>query len=188
MSSQSTAPQQERLRYSVVGSRRSSVYFWAIALSGGGLGFSLAGLSSYLHFNLIPFSDPASLLFVPQGITMLIYGTLGTLAGLYQWLTLYWNVGGGYNEFDRRTAKVTIYREGFPGKSREVKLVYDFADIQSVKVVLKEGLNPKRAIYLRVKGRGDVPLTAVGQPLPLAAVENQGAEIARFLNVILEGI
>lgn len=82
------------LRYTVIGSRRPSVYFWAVALMGGGLGFTLAGLSSYLHRNLLPFSDPASLVFIPQGIAMLFYGVLGSLAGLYQWLSLYWNLGG----------------------------------------------------------------------------------------------
>lgn len=178
----------DHLYYSVLGSRRPSVYFWAVALTGGGLGFGLAGASSYFNTNLLPFSDPASLVFIPQGIAMLFYGLLGSLAGLYQWLSLYWNLGGGYNHFDRTTRKITIVRYGFPGKDREVKLEYDFADIQSVRVQLKEGLNPKRVIYLRIRGRGDVPLTAIGQPMPLSQVENQAAEIARFLNVILEGI
>jgi Ycf4. len=105
------------LRYTVIGSRRPSVYFWAVALTGGGLGFTLAGLSSYLHRNLLPFSDPASLVFIPQGIAMLFYGVLGSLAGLYQWLSLYWNLGGGYNEFDRRTQKITLVRQAFRAKT-----------------------------------------------------------------------
>jgi hypothetical protein len=53
---------------------------------------------------------------------------------------------------------------------------------------LKEGLSPKRSLYLRVKGRGDLPLTRVGQPLPLSELENQGAELARFLGIPLEGL
>ena len=31
-------------------------------------------------------------------------------------------------------------------------------------------------------------MTRVGQPMSLAAVENQGAELARFLQVPLEGL
>jgi hypothetical protein len=54
--------------------------------------------------------------------------------------------------------------------------------------VIKEGLNPQRALYLRVKGRRDIPLTRVGQPLSLADLETQGAELARFLGVSLEGL
>ncbi|GAB4217695.1 MAG: photosystem I assembly protein Ycf4 [Synechococcales cyanobacterium] len=178
----------ERLVYPVTGSRRFSVYFWALALTGGGAGFALSGLSSYLHQNLLPFSDPASLMFIPQGITMLLYGTAAILAALYQWLTIVWDVGGGYNEFDQRTATATIVRYGYPGKNRLVKLTYAFSEIVGLRVEIKEGLNPKRAVYLRVKGRGEIPLTRVGQPLALAELENQAAELARFLNVTLEGI
>ncbi|WP_421656924.1 photosystem I assembly protein Ycf4 [Leptothermofonsia sp. ETS-13] len=61
-------------------------------------------------------------------------------------------------------------------------------DVQAVRVQLKEGLNPKRALYLRVKGMRDIPLTRVGQPMALSALENQGAELARFLGVPLEGL
>ena len=57
-----------------------------------------------------------------------------------------------------------------------------------VRAEIKEGLNPKRALYLRVKGKGDIPMTRVGQPISLAELENQGAELARFLQVPLEGL
>jgi hypothetical protein len=178
----------ERLVYPVTGSRRFSVYFWGVVLTGGGIGFVLSGLSSYLHTNLLPFSDPASLVFIPQGITMLAYGVAAIVAAIYQWLTVIWDVGGGYNEFDLRSNRATIVRYGYPGKNRLVKLTYGLDEIVGVRVEIKEGLNPKRALYLRIKGRGDIPLTRVGQPLSLAAIENQAAELARFLNVSLEGI
>jgi DNA mismatch repair protein MutH len=55
-------------------------------------------------------------------------------------------------------------------------------------VELKEGLNPKRALYLRVKGMRDIPLTRVGRPIALSELENQGASLARFLEVPLEGL
>lgn len=136
----------------------------------------------------LPFSDPASLVFIPQGITMLAYGVAAIVAAIYQWLTVIWDVGGGYNEFDLRSNRATIVRYGYPGKNRLVKLTYGLDEIVGVRVEIKEGLNPKRALYLRIKGRGDIPLTRVGQPLSLAAIENQAAELARFLNVSLEGI
>ncbi|MGB5917321.1 MAG: photosystem I assembly protein Ycf4 [Phormidesmis sp.] len=49
-------------------------------------------------------------------------------------------------------------------------------------------MSPKRALYLKVKGKGEIPLTRVGQPISLADLENQGAELARFLQVPLEGV
>jgi len=41
---------------------------------------------------------------------------------------------------------------------------------------------------LRIKGRKDLPISRIGSPKPLLELENEGAEIARFLEVNLEGI
>jgi hypothetical protein len=176
------------LRRSILGARRLSNYFWAVISTIGGVGFLLSGLSSYFKVNLLPFSDPVQLVFIPQGIAMTFYGIAGTLLALYLWLIILWDVGGGYNEFNKEQGTATLFRQGFPGKNRRIELVYPLDDIQSVKADIKEGLNPRRALYLRVKGKGDLPLTRVGQPLPLSELENQGAELARFLGVPLEGL
>lgn len=176
------------LRQEVLGSRRLSNYFWAIASSMGGIGFLLAGLSSYFHVNLLKVSNPSDLQFIPQGAALTFYGVAGTLLATYLWLTLLWNVGGGYNEFNQDTGKITIFRWGFPGKNRRIELTWAIADVQAVKAEIKEGLNPKRALYLKVKQRRDIPLTRAGQPISLASLENQGAELARFLGVPLEGL
>lgn len=176
------------LRLNVLGSRRLSNYFWAVVVLVGGLGFLLASVSSYTKINLIPFSNPTQLLFFPQGLVMGFYGTAALILGSFLLALLVWDVGGGYNEFNRETEKVTIFRQGYPGKNRQVELTYPIADVQSVRVTLKEGINPKRALYLNLRNRGDIPLTRVGQPISLAELENQGAELARFMNVPLEGL
>lgn len=186
----STAPTNadSLLRQEVLGSRRFSNYFFACIVSIGGIGFFLASLSSYFHKNLIPFGNASDLIFIPQGVAMGFYGTAAILLALYLWLVIQWDVGGGYNEFNKKTDEATIFRSGFPGKNREIKVTYPLDDIQAVKVVLKDGLNTKRSLYLRVKGKADIPLTRVGQPLPISALENQGAELARFLEIPLEGL
>jgi hypothetical protein len=176
------------LRQEIVGSRRLSNYWWAGVVSIGATGFLLSGISSYTKINLLPFSDPTQLIFVPQGLAMGFYGVAGLLLATYLWLVIIADVGGGYNEFNRETGKFSIFRWGFPGKDRRIEITCPIADVQAVRVDLREGLNPKRALYLRVKGRRDIPLTRVGQPLPLADLENQGAELARFLGVPLEGL
>jgi hypothetical protein len=176
------------LRQEVLGSRRFSNYLWATVSALGGIGFFLSALSSYLKVNLLPFSDPTQLVFIPQGIAMGFYGLVGSLLGFYLWLVVLWNVGGGYNEFNKEQGTVTIFRSGFPGKNRRIELEYPLEDVQSIQVQIKEGINPRRALYLRVKGRGEIPLTRVGQPMPLAELENQGATLARFLGVPLEGL
>lgn len=176
------------LRQQVLGSRRLSNYWWASVVTIGATGFFLASLSSYLHVNLLLVSDPTQLIFFPQGLVMGLYGTAGLLVATYLWLTVAWDLGGGYNEFNRETGNVKIFRWGFPGKDREIAIECKTQDVQAVRVELKEGVNPKRSLYLRVKGRRDIPLTRVGQPLSLQELEIQGAELARFLGVPLEGL
>lgn len=176
------------LRQPVLGSRRFSNYWWASVIFVGSLGFFLSSISSYTKVNLLPFSNPTELLFLPQGIAMGFYGTAGLLLSIYLWLLIAWNVGGGYNEFNAETGMLKIFRWGYPGKNRRVELDYRLDEVQSIRVDIKEGLNPRRALYLRIKGKGDIPLTRVGQPLSLTALESQGAELARFLNAPLEGL
>ena len=55
-----------------------------------------------------------------------------------------------------------------------------------MKLEVREGFNPRRRVSLRIKGRKDLPISRVGSPKPLLDLENEGAEIARFLEVNLE--
>lgn len=188
MTAQTTSSGKTVLRQPIIGSRRFSNYWWAVVVTLGAGGFLLAGISSYLKVNLLPFSDPTQLVFIPQGIAMGFYGLTGSLFAVYLWATILLDLGGGYNEFNQETGEVKIFRWGFPGKNRRIEVTCKTSDVQAVRVDLREGLNPKRELYLRVKGMRDIPLTRVGQPIPLSQLENQGAELARFLSVPLEGL
>lgn len=188
MTAPTLATSDRVLRQTVLGSRRPSNYFWASVVSLGGLGFLLSGISSYTQVNLLPFADPTQLIFVPQGLVMGLYGGAAILLSTYLWLVIAWDVGGGYNEFNLETGKIEVFRWGFPGKNRKIDLGCNVDDVKSVRVEVQDGINPKRALYLRVKGMRDIPLTRVGQPISLADIENQGAELARFLRVPLEGL
>ncbi|QSJ14308.1 photosystem I assembly protein Ycf4 [Nostoc sp. UHCC 0702] len=176
------------LHQKVLGSRRFSNYWWASIVTLGATGFLLAAISSYLKVNLLLVSDPTQLVFVPQGLVMGLYGIAGLLLALYLWLVILWDVGGGYNDFNQETGSVKIFRWGFPGKNRRIEIDSRVQEVQSVRVDIKEGINPRRALYLRIKGRRDIPLTRVGQPVSLTELETQGAELARFLEVPLEGL
>ena len=188
MTAQAMTKDSRLLRQEVLGSRRFSNYWWATVAFLGGIGFLLAGISSYLKVNLLIVSDPTGLQFIPQGVALLFYGVAGSILAVYLWLTILWNVGGGYNEFNKETGSIKIFRWGFPGKNRRVELNCQIEEVQSVRAEIQEGINPKRALYLRVKQRRDIPLTRVGQPLSLSKLENQGAELARFLEMPLEGL
>ena len=176
------------LRQNILGSRRFSNYLWAVVSLLGGLGFLLAGLSSYFKINLLLVSDPRNLQFIPQGVALTFYGVAGILLSLYLWLTIWWDVGGGYNEFNKNTGIAKIFRYGFPGKNRNLEIDIALEDIQSVRAEIREGLNPKRVLYLRANKIRDIPLTRVGEPMAISELENQGAELARFLEIPLEGL
>ncbi|KAJ1683949.1 hypothetical protein LUZ63_020839 [Rhynchospora breviuscula] len=38
----------------------------------------------------------------------------------YLWCTIFWNVGSGYDQFDRKKGIVCIFRWGFPGLNRRI--------------------------------------------------------------------
>ena len=162
MAAQTTSSESLVLRQPVLGSRRFSNYWWATIVSIGATGFFLASISSYTKVNLLPFSNPTELVFVPQGLVMGFYGLAGLLLATYLWLTITWDLGGGYNEFNKETGQVKVFRWGFPGKNRRVELDLKTVDVQAIKVTLREGVNPRRSLYLRVKGMRDIPLTRVG--------------------------
>lgn len=188
MAAPTTSTDNRVLRQPILGSRRFSNYWWATVVSLGGIGFLLAGLSSYYKVNLLPFSDPTQLIFIPQGVAMGFYGVAALLLSLYLWLSILWDIGGGYNEFNKETNEIRVFRWGFPGKNRRIEINFPTEDVQAIRVEIKEGLNPRRSLYLRVKGRRDIPLTRVGEPLSLSELENQGASLARFLGVPIEGL
>lgn len=174
-------------RYIIPGCRDVSNFCWALITSLGGAGFILAGLSSFVHRSLLPFTfDFRSIVFFPQGLVMVFYGTVGLLFGLYTWFTIYWGIGSGFNEISPPQNRVRIFRWGFPGRNRRIDLSYPISDIQAIRVDIQDGLTPKRAIYLVVKDLGPIPLLRVTVPCPVEEVELQAAELARMLQVSLE--
>jgi hypothetical protein len=194
-------------RYIIIGERRISNYWWAIFVSLGSLGFLSTGITSY--FSTFSTSSPVQSLieqnlsdtnqilmntqnsfisFFPQGLLMSFYGSLGFLLSLYWWFLIFWNVGGGFNEFNKKDGLIRIFRYGYPGKNRRIDLSYSLKDVEAIKVELKQGLDPQRTIYLRLKGNREIPLTGIGQPLTLKDIEKQASELANFLQVSLEGL
>jgi len=173
------------LEQNVLGSRRLSNLLMAVAVSIGGVGFLLASASSRLGTDLLPVGHPSQLLWVPQGLVMGLYGIAAILLSTYLWLVIARDVGSGLNRFDRNSGKACISRQGF---RQLIEVEIPLRDIQAVRVEVRDGLSPRRRLALRVQGRRDLPLTRVGEPMPLAEVERAGAELARFLAVPLEGL
>jgi len=180
---------QEKIRQEkIMGSRRFSNYFWASFLFIGGLMFLLAGISSYIKINLLPFGNTLELVFIPQGIVMMFYGTLSFGLSTYIIATLFWDIGSGYNEYNKTENLVRVVRKGFPGKNRQILLTYPINNIKSIGIKISEGLNPERIIYLCLKDERKIPLTPVQQPNSISELEDQAADLAKFLDLKLENL
>lgn len=187
-------------RYLIIGERRFSNYWWATVVLIGAVGFLATGLLSYWNLKTgsvgaVPDSPDVSLVgsqisFFPQGLLMCFYGSLGLLLSVYWWFLIFWNVGGGFNEFNKKDGFVRIFRWGYPGQNRKIDLYYTLKDIEAIRVELKQGgfTDSQRTIYLKLKGKKEIPLTGIGDPLTIQEIEKQASELANFLQVSLEGL
>ena len=172
----------------ILGSRRFSNYFWSFSLFIGGVGFLLAGLSSYFKINFLPFSNSTELVFIPQGLIMMFYGTLSFGLSLYILTTIVLDIGGGYNQYNKVENLVKIVRKGFPGRNREILLTYPLSNVRAIGIKITEGLNPIRSIYLCLKDERKIPLTPVQEPISISILEEEAASLAKFLDLKLENL
>nr|YP_009371065.1 Ycf4 [Vernicia fordii]ARQ82041.1 Ycf4 [Vernicia fordii] len=170
----------------IAGSRKTSNFCWAFILFLGSVGFLLVGISSYLGRNLISLFPSQQIIFFPQGIVMSFYGIAGLFISSYLWCTILWNVGSGYDRFDRKEGIVRIFRWGFPGKNRRILLRFLMKDIQSIRIEVKESIYARRVLYMEIRGRGSIPLTRTDENLTPREIEQKVAELAYFLRVPIE--
>lgn len=180
--------QKEIRQDKILGSRRFSNYFWAIILFLGGCSFLLAGISTYLKINLLPFGNIDDLVFIPQGLVMIFYGTLSSVFSVYITFTIIFDIGSGYNEYDKTQKTIKIIRKGFPGKNREILLTYSLSNVRAIGIKITEGLNPTRSIYLCLKDERNIPLTQVQEPTSISNLEEDASSLAKFLNLKLENL
>lgn len=93
----------------IKGSRTFANLCWSCILVCGATGFLLVGFSSCVGKDLIPGLSSKQIVFIPQGIVMCFYGIAGLFLGLYLWCTVFWDVGSGYNSFDKREGISSIF-------------------------------------------------------------------------------
>nr|YP_010291216.1 photosystem I assembly protein Ycf4 [Juncus gracilicaulis]ULQ66806.1 photosystem I assembly protein Ycf4 [Juncus gracilicaulis] len=169
------------------GSRKISNFFWSFILFLGSVGFLVVGISGYLGRNIISVFSSEQIPFFPQGLIMSFYGIAGLFISSYLWCTILWNVGSGYNQFDKKEGIVCVFRWGFPGINRRIFLRFLMKDIQSIRIQDKEGIYPRRVLYMEIRGQGSIPLTHTDENfLTLGKIEQKAAELAYFLCVPIE--
>jgi hypothetical protein len=162
---------------------RFSNIFWFILLICVGTGFLITGLSSYFQISI--FFNLPQINYIPQGIIMTFYGTLAITQSILILIGILFDVGGGFNRFDKEDGRIQIVRKGWPGKNKTILLTYTFDEIDKVEVFIREGLNPKRIIYLLNKDGRKIPLNPISQPMSLQEIEDRAFKLANFLKVDL---
>jgi hypothetical protein len=162
---------------------RFSNIFWFILLICVGTGFLITGLSSYFQISI--FFNLPQINYIPQGIIMTFYGTLAITQSMLILIGILFDVGGGFNRFDKEDERIQIVRKGWPGKNKTILLTYTFDEIDKVEVFIREGLNPKRIIYLLNKDGRKIPLNPISQPMSLQEIEDRAFKLANFLKVDL---
>ena len=177
--------ENEIRRYSISGARRLSNFWWTFILFFGSCGFLITGFSCYLNRPIVPFLNYENIQFFPQGFIMIFYGFLGFFLSLYLGLTFFWGLGSGFNEFNKRDAYVRIFRWGFPGKFRRMNLYYPWEDILGIRVTFQQGWNSQYVLFLQIRGKKEIPLTHIGEPLTFEEIEKQASALAKFLKVSL---
>jgi len=68
--------------------------------------------------------------FIPQGFIICFYGSLVFRLGLSLFFVIILSIGTGFNEYNKKTKQITIFRWGFPGKNRRFKLSYLLTEIE----------------------------------------------------------
>nr|WEV86912.1 photosystem I assembly protein [Lundia spruceana] len=170
----------------IKGARKLSNLFWALTILLGSLGFLVVGISSFLGRDWISFLLSEQVPFFPQGIVMVFYGIAGIFISLYLFCTIFWNVGSGYDRFDRKERIALIFRWSFPGQNRRIILRFCLNEIKSVKIRVKknkEGPYGRRLLYIEMIGGGVLLLTYTDENFTPLEMEQKVADLAYFLRV-----
>ena len=73
-------------------------------------------------------------------------------------------------------------------KNREILLTHPLSNVRAIGIKITEGLNPTRSIYLCLKDERNIPLTPVQEPIAISNLEEEAADLAKFLDLKLENL
>ena len=183
-------------REEIEGTNISSNYIWFILLLIIGIGFFIAGISSYLNDmdlknnGLNSFSN---IKYLPQGILLVFYGTCSIFLSLLIFLLIKINLGAGKNIYDIENEVVHLSRKGFLYFNNNLKLKqkifyfsYPFSIISNLELEIKDGINPNRTIYLILKDTRRIPLNPKTKLENIYNIELKAIELAKILNIDLK--
>lgn len=103
--------------------------FFTFLIFIGGFGFLSVSICCFLNLDSFLFISTKGIVFFPQGLVMSFYGLFGLILSIYQLSFIYFDVGCGYNEFNKETGLFTLFRKVYPGKNSKVEFIYSLKDI-----------------------------------------------------------
>jgi len=164
----------------IQGARTFTNIILATFLSIGSLGFFITGIASY--------GNDASngLTFFPQGLVMSFYGISGLFIGGYLWWTVLFNIGAGYNEIDSHKGILMLFRWGFPGCNRKVRICCLIRDIEGIILNTGKQISTGPTISLQLQNRMTLPLFSRLEAWTVQDMEKEAAQLAQLLQVPLE--
>lgn len=167
-----------RVSVKVRGSREWATFLWASGLCGGGLVFFFTGLLSY--------SGQTALLYIPQGVFLIFYGTLALMLSLFLLFNMFWDVGAGVCTMDKARDLCRLIRLNFPGAYRSFEMTFPVSRVKGVRLALRSGLFPKRILGLTVGGGDQLPLNYNQELIRISTLETLALSLAKWLGVGLD--
>lgn len=102
---------------------------------------------------------------------MSFYEIAGLFINSYLWFTLFWNVGSGYDWFDRKEWILSIFCWEFVKKKLSHLFVIFMKDIQSIIIKVKEDIYVCGVLYMNIKGWVIILLTQIDENLTIREIE-----------------
>jgi len=163
-------------RDSIVGTRKIENYLWALILLVGGIRFiTVNSVSDSTGFEIT----------VAQQLVMGLYGYIAVYTSFYLVCSMFWNVGAGYNEYNKEQQLLKITRWGFPGKNRRIHIEIPFSTIQALSIQTEDSLFSRDGVTLQYENGKSLPLLQPNQTLTLDELEAYATQIAFFIQVPL---
>jgi len=97
------------------------------------------------------------------------------------------SIGTGFNEYNKKTQEINIFRWGFPGKNRRFKLSYSLSEIESLRLENQNYFldNNNFSLYLLLNNKKKI-LLLQNNLLTTQEIEYFSSELARFLKLPLK--
>ncbi len=166
-----------RVSIKIRGSREWATLLWALGLCAGGMFFFNKGLASYI--------GDENIVYVPQGIFLVFYGTLALILSGFFLASVLWDVGSGTCTMDRNRDLSRLLRLNFPGKYRFFEMTFLTSGVQSVNLDVQSGLFPRRVLALTISSNS-IPLNSNQELVKITTMETLALALAKWLDVGFE--